>query len=94
MSVTPELAALAEVSEDYSIFRQKEPYRKALNTIKNRLCASKSLILGEDSQPQVQSYPDAETFKADLNLVLEALKADGKEAHMIEIGRASCRERV
>lgn len=46
VSVTPELAALAEVSGDYSIFRQKEPYRKALNTIKNRLCASKSLILG------------------------------------------------
>lgn len=83
VSVTPELAALAEVSEDYSIFRQKEPYRKALNTIKNRLCASKSLILGEDSQPQVQAYPDAETFKADLNLVLEALKADGKEAHTL-----------
>ena len=83
VSVTPELAALAEVSGDYSIFRQKEPYRKALNTIKNRLCASKSLILGEDSQPQVQAYPDAETFKADLNLVLEALKADGKEAHTL-----------
>ena len=83
VSVTPELAALAEVSGDYSIFRQKEPYRKALNTIKNRLCASKSLILGEDSQPQVQAYPDAETFKADLNLVLEALKADGKESHTL-----------
>ena len=83
VSVTPELAALAEVSEDYSIFRQKEPYRKALNTIKNRLCASKSLILGEDSQPQVQAYPDAETFKADLNIVLAALKADGKESHTL-----------
>lgn len=83
VSVTPELAALAEVSGDYSIFRQKEPYRKALNTIKNRLCASKSLILGEDFQPQAQAYPDAETFKADLNLVLEALKADGKESHTL-----------
>ena len=83
VSVTPELAALAEVSGDYSIFRQKEPYRKALNTIKNRLCASKSLILGEDSQPQVQAYPDAEIFKADLNLVLAALKADGKESHTL-----------
>lgn len=83
VSVTPELAALAEVSGDYSIFRQKEPYRKALNTIKNRLCASKSLILGEDSQPQVQAYPDAETFKADLKLVLAALKADGKESHTL-----------
>lgn len=83
VSVTPELAALAEVSGDYSIFRQKEPYRKALNTIKNRLCASKSLILGEDSQPQVQAYPDAETFKADLNIVLAALKADGKESHTL-----------
>ena len=83
VSVTPELAALAEVSGDYSIFRQKEPYRKALNTIKNRLCASKSLILGEDSQPQVQAYSDAETFKADLNIVLAALKADGKESHTL-----------
>ena len=83
VSVTPELAALAEVSGDYSIFRQKEPYRKALNTIKNRLCASKSLILGEDSQPQVQAYPDAETFKADLNIVLAALKADSKESHTL-----------
>ena len=83
VSVTPELAALAEVSEDYSIFRQKEPYRKALNTIKNRLCASKSSILGEGTQVQAQAYPDAETFKADLVLVLEALKADGKESHTL-----------
>lgn len=83
VSVTPELAALAEVSGDYSIFRQKEPYRKALNTIKNRLCASKSLILGEDFQPQAQAYPDAQTFKADLDLVLAALKADGKESHTL-----------
>lgn len=83
VAVTPELAALAEESEDYSIFRQKEPYRKALNTIKNRLCASKSLILGEDSQPKVQAYPDAESFKADLDLVLAALKADGKESHTL-----------
>ena len=83
VAVTPELAALAEESEDYSIFRQKEPYRKALNTIKNRLCASKSLILGEDSQPEAQAYPDAESFKADLVLVSEALKADGKESHTL-----------
>lgn len=83
VAVTPELAALAEESEDYSIFRQKEPYRKALNTIKNRLCASKSSILGEGTQVQAQAYPDAETFKADLNLVLEALKADGKESHTL-----------
>lgn len=83
VAVTPELAALAEESEDYSIFRQKEPYRKALNTIKNRLCASKSSILGEGTQVQTQAYSDAETFKADLNLVLEALKADGKESHTL-----------
>lgn len=83
VAVTPELAALAEESEDYSIFRQKEPYRKALNTIKNRLCASKSSILGEGTQLQAQAYPDAETFKADLVLVLEALKADGKESHTL-----------
>lgn len=83
VAVTPELAALAEESEDYSIFRQKEPYRKALNTIKNRLCASKSSILGEGTQVQAQAYPDAETFKADLVLVLEALKADGKESHTL-----------
>lgn len=83
VSVTPELAALAEVSEDYSIFRQKEPYRKALNTIKNRLCASKSSILGEGTQIQAQAYPDAEAFKADLVLVLKALKADGKESHTL-----------
>ena len=83
VAVTPELAVLAEESEDYSIFRQKEPYRKALNTIKNRLCASKSSILGEGTQVQAQAYPDAETFKADLVLVLEALKADGKESHTL-----------
>lgn len=83
VAVTPELAALAEASEDYSIFRQKEPYRKALNTIKNRLYASKALILGEGTQVQPQAYPDAETFKADLNLVLAALKADGKESHTL-----------
>lgn len=83
VAVTPELAALAEESEDYSIFRQKEPYRKALNTIKNRLCASKSSILGEGTQVQAQAYPDAETFKADLVLVSEALKADGKESHTL-----------
>ena len=83
VAVTPELAALAEASEDYSIFRQKEPYRKALNTIKNRLCASKSSILGEGTQIQAQAYPDAETFKADLNLVLAALKSDGKESHTL-----------
>ena len=83
VAVTPELAALAEESEDYSIFRQKEPYRKALNTIKNRLCASKSSILGEDTQVQAQAYPDAESFKADLDLVLAALKVDGKESHTL-----------
>lgn len=83
VAVTPELAALAEASEDYSIFRQKEPYRKALNTIKNRLYASKALILGEGTQVQPQAYPDAETFKADLVLVLKALNADGKESHTL-----------
>lgn len=83
VAVTPELAALAEESEDYSIFRQKEPYRKALNTIKNRLCASKSSILGEDTQVQAQAYPDAESFKTDLDLVLAALKVDGKESHTL-----------
>ena len=83
VAVTPELATLAEESEDYSIFRQKEPYRKALNTIKNRLCASKALILGEACQVEAQAYSDAESFKADLVLVSEALKADGKESHTL-----------
>lgn len=69
--------ALANLSSDTSIYREKELYRRALHYITEKLENTKNFLLSEiDSHPR---YETAEAFKEDLLIVKESLLANKGE---------------
>jgi phosphoenolpyruvate carboxylase len=78
---TPELTALAEASGDDSPFRADEPYRRALNGVYARLCATARRVLG--SVPATESRIDRPPYAtpaellADLDVVDASLRSHG-----------------
>lgn len=68
---------MAEASTDPSVYREKEPYRKAFHFIRERIQNTKSYILhGQDLEPR---YQTADAFKQDLHAIRDSLKANQAE---------------
>lgn len=80
-TVTPELAALAENSGDEGAARQDEPYRRAIAGIYARLSASYVERIGREPPRRAKfaatAYPDAQAFLNDLEIIRQALAANG-----------------
>ncbi len=81
---TPALIALAEAAHDGSLFRQDEPYRKALVGIYARLAATAESLAGISAQPPPKverpPYGDAGAFASDLVCIRASLASHGCEA--------------
>jgi phosphoenolpyruvate carboxylase len=81
---TAELAALAETSGDDSAFRADEPYRRALNGVYARLCATARAVLGEvpgtASRIDRPAYTTPAELLADLDVVDASLRSHGAGA--------------
>lgn len=84
VEASPELLALADASPDHSEHRADEPYRRALIGIYARLAATCQAVTGQaaprhpvaDSAP----YADAQSFAADVQVVIDSLRAHHGEA--------------
>ncbi|NUA25428.1 phosphoenolpyruvate carboxylase [Cupriavidus basilensis] len=84
VEASPELLVLADASPDHSEHRADEPYRRALIGIYARLAATCQAVTGQaaprhpvaDSAP----YADAQSFAADVQVVIDSLRAHHGEA--------------
>ncbi|RLK63949.1 phosphoenolpyruvate carboxylase [Atopobacter sp. AH10] len=88
--VSKEVEALAKISPDHSIYREKEPYRKALKYIQLKLEESlrvlthtdpknSSPLFAGDSGQSLSSYSSADEFKKDLIVIRDSLIDNGDE---------------
>jgi len=84
VSVTPELAALAEASGDDSPFRQDEPYRRALIGIYARLAATAYALCGyvPAREPHAKGVPYGSSAELgrDLGIIARSLANHGSTA--------------
>lgn len=84
VTATPALLALAEQSEDTSVYRQDEPYRRVLRGVYARLAASReSLVARPPPRPttlQLAPYANAAEFLADLDVVSDSLRSHASSA--------------
>ncbi len=84
VSVTPELAALADGAGDDSPFRQDEPYRRALVGVYARLAATARALCGyvPPREPHAAGAPYASSaeLRADLDIVAQSLTTHGSAA--------------
>ena len=81
---TPELAALADRSDDESQFRADEPYRRALRGIHARLWAMATDVLDEVPGPsphaRLEPYRSVDELLLDLDVVDRSLRSHGAAA--------------
>jgi len=81
VTITPEVAALAESAPDPSEQRNDEPYRRALTWIYSRLCATALALTGiEVRRSPVEgapAYPTAEAFLVDIEAIQNSLQSHG-----------------
>lgn len=78
--VTPELEALAEASGDDGAARRDEPYRRAITGIYARLAATYARTgraPPRRAKHAAEAYASAEALLADLNVIQNALAANG-----------------
>ncbi len=83
VDISPAMEALAAKSNDQSIYRENEPYRRAFHYIKAKLEQNLAEVkngLKRDDQAPTPSYQNAEAFKADLLVIKESLLANGEDA--------------
>jgi len=84
VSVTPELAALADGAGDDSPFRQDEPYRRALVGVYARLAATARALCGyvPSREPHAAGEPYASSaeLRADLDIIARSLAGNGSAA--------------
>ena len=84
-----ELIKLAELSEDTSVYRQDEPYRRALRGVYARLAASCEVLAGRSpARPTtllLMPYKTATEFMADLDIISASLY--GHAAGALAAGR-------
>ena len=86
ISVSDSILKLAAEAQDRSVHREREPYRLAISRIKEILVATqKHLYRKEPAEQSVSIYENAKAFLDDLNLVDDALRANG--ANIIADGR-------
>lgn len=80
---TNELIALAERSQDDSVFRADEPYRRAVKGIYARLSATSQLLIddipGNAPHTELPAYEHVGECIADLSVVSESLRSHGAE---------------
>jgi phosphoenolpyruvate carboxylase len=96
VSVTPELAALADRAGDDSPFRQDEPYRRALIGIYARLAATARTLCGyeppRDPHAAGEPYRSSAELRADLDTIARSLANHGSavlaERRLRPLGRA------
>ena len=79
VKVSPELAALSANSPDTSPYREHEPYRRAFAAIHARVAATAQRLdgLAVAAAGAAEPYPDSTAFAADLDVVIESLRAHG-----------------
>ncbi|NEX92748.1 phosphoenolpyruvate carboxylase [Caulobacter sp. 17J65-9] len=77
ISVSPEVAVMAERSGEHSVHRADEPYRRALCGMERRLSATRARLYGE--KVAGASYDGPQDFIADLETVRASLVAHGGE---------------
>ncbi|MEM6762697.1 MAG: phosphoenolpyruvate carboxylase, partial [Pseudomonadota bacterium] len=80
VSVSDDVAKMADEADVRSAHRQGEPYRRALTGIANRLAATRHAFgLNGDSPPRENAapYEGIDAFKADLAAVAHSLEANG-----------------
>lgn len=81
--VSAEVEQLAKLSQDQSIYRENEPYRKAFHYIQSRMVETLNALAPnsnkkrENTGLQVPAYQKAEEFKADLVTICDSLQANG-----------------
>ncbi len=84
VSITPELAALADASGDDSPFRQDEPYRRALAGIYARLAASARALCGyvppREPHAPAEPYRSSAELRAALEIIAHSLASHGSAA--------------
>ncbi|MGT2887586.1 phosphoenolpyruvate carboxylase [Streptococcus didelphis] len=87
VEISPELAELASLSEDKSIYRENEPYRKAFHYIQKRLEANLDQVSSEKKASSVNktksslpAYGHVEDFKSDLEVVKNSLLLNGNSS--------------
>ncbi|HWE44463.1 MAG TPA: phosphoenolpyruvate carboxylase [Caulobacteraceae bacterium] len=74
---TPALDLLADASDEQSVHRSDEPYRRALDRVEQRLRATRSLLVEGDKAPD--AYPSVQAFVNDLETVRASLVEHGGE---------------
>jgi len=79
VDASPELVALADASPDQSAHRADEPYRRALIGIYARLAATCKALTGHAAPrhpvADAEPYASAEAFAADVQVVIDSLRA-------------------
>ena len=84
VSVTPELLALADASDDNSPFRRDEPYRRALTGIYARLAASARALCGywppREPHAAGEPYGSSAELRAELEIIARSLANHGSTA--------------
>ena len=75
--VSEPLAALAQRSGDQSPHRVGEPYRRALTGIRERVLATRQVLLGNEPGSGAAPYADAAALSADLDIIHRSLVSNG-----------------
>lgn len=80
VQVSPAVQTLADLSEDSSVYREHEPYRRAFHYIRMKLNNTKEyLIQDRDVQPH---YANVQEFQADLLAIKSSLEENKSAALM------------
>ncbi|MCL2417395.1 MAG: phosphoenolpyruvate carboxylase [Bacteroidales bacterium] len=79
--ITPELQKLGELSPETDVHRADEPYRLALATIRERLRATKTTLIGNEEGKKYDSspYKTPEDFITDLTIIKKSLSQHGSK---------------
>ncbi len=72
VKVSPAVQALADLSEDSSVYREHEPYRRAFHYIQMKLANTRDYLV--KNQPAEVRYANVGEFKADLLAIKQSLE--------------------
>lgn len=81
VNVSPEVEAMASLSEDNSVYREREPYRRAFHYIKMKLNNTKEYLI-EDKKADPR-YANVQEFQRDLLAIKTSLE-DNKAIALIK----------
>lgn len=81
VNVSPEVLVLADLSEDKSVYREHEPYRRAFHFIRMKLANTRDYIL-QDIEHDVR-YANVKEFKTDLLAIKTSLE-ENKAASLVK----------